>query len=100
LTWAVAGPVAAGPFVGYLLSRTVELPADADDKGNWADAVGTLSLFVEGSLIVLAVSVVASGLRTARVSASRPLPVPDTDHRRLRDAVAVPTSIARDSSAP
>ena len=59
LAWLGALLVAAGPFAGYLLTRSVGLPGDHDDVGNWADPLGTVSLVVEGALILLAVTGVA-----------------------------------------
>jgi hypothetical protein len=53
-TWFVAAGVAAGPFVGYVLSRGPGLPAYTDDKGNWIEPLGVISLLVEAVLFVLA----------------------------------------------
>jgi hypothetical protein len=57
--WISAALVAAGPLVGYLLSRTTGLPQERDDIGNWSDPVGIASLAIEGLLMVLAGYVVA-----------------------------------------
>ena len=62
LTWVTAAAVAAGPLVGYILSRGPGLPDYADDRGNWGEPLGLLSLAVEGSLLI--VSLV--GARLAR----------------------------------
>ena len=46
-----------GTVTGYLLSRTVGVPGDPGvpgDIGNWGYLLGTVSLLVEGSFIVLA----------------------------------------------
>ncbi|MBE7186677.1 hypothetical protein [Jatrophihabitans endophyticus] len=48
--------VGAGPFVGYVLTRTTGLPGDPDDVGNWGDTLGTVSLVVEGVLVLTAVA--------------------------------------------
>jgi hypothetical protein len=53
LAWVAAAAVAAGPFVGYLWSRTVGLPGDAPDVGNWLCTLGMAALFVETSLLAL-----------------------------------------------
>jgi hypothetical protein len=55
--WAAAVLLGAGPMLGYLASRTISLPGDSADVGNWGDWVGTMSLLFEASLIVLAVNV-------------------------------------------
>lgn len=46
----------AGPFVAYVLSRSVGVPGDPGDVGNWGYWVGTVSLFVEAALVTLSVS--------------------------------------------
>ena len=53
LGWAAGILLAAGPFVGYIASRTVGVPGDPSDVGNWGYWVGTVSLFVEAALITL-----------------------------------------------
>jgi hypothetical protein len=53
-TWFVAAGVAAGPFIGYVLSRGPGLPDYTDDKGNWAEPIGVFSLLVEAVLFGLA----------------------------------------------
>lgn len=62
--WLLAIGVAAGPLVGYVLSRGPGLPDYDDDRGNWTEPLGLLSLVVEGVLLILAVAVV---LRSPRV---------------------------------
>ena len=56
LGWAAALLLGTAPLLGYLASRTIGLPGDADDVGNWGDWVGVVSLFLEAGLIVLSVS--------------------------------------------
>jgi hypothetical protein len=56
LAWAGAAALALGPLVGYLLSRTVGLPGDAPDVGNWLDTLGMVSLFVEITVVGLSVT--------------------------------------------
>lgn len=57
-----SGPVllGIGPFVGYLASRTVGLPGDSGDVGNWGYWLGTASLIVEAALIVLSLGMLWS----------------------------------------
>jgi hypothetical protein len=65
--WLAAAALPVFPLVGYVVSRTVGIPGGADDIGNWAEPLGLASLFVEGSLIALAASVLAPGLLEGRV---------------------------------
>jgi hypothetical protein len=57
LGWAAGVLLGAGPFTGYIASRTVGVPGDPGDVGNWGYWVGTVSLFAEAALVVLSVSV-------------------------------------------
>jgi len=52
--WFLAIGVAAGPFVGLILTRTTGLPGAMDDRGNWTETLGLESLIVEGALLVIA----------------------------------------------
>lgn len=54
--WLLAAGVAAGPLLGYVLSRGPGLPGYTDDKGNWTEPIGIISLVVEGLLLLLALS--------------------------------------------
>ena len=54
--WAAGAVLGAGPFIGYVLSRTVGLPGDRGDVGNWGYWVGTVSLFTEAALIILSLT--------------------------------------------
>jgi hypothetical protein len=63
--WGIALGVAAGPLIGYVLSRGPGLPDYSDDKGNWAEPLGVLSLVVELGLLVLAVATLSRTSRTA-----------------------------------
>ena len=60
LGWAAGALLGAGPFTGYLASRTVGLPGDPSDVGNWGYWVGTVSLLVEAALVLLSVSMLAA----------------------------------------
>jgi hypothetical protein len=59
-SWWCALLVGIGPFVGYVLSRTVGLPGDSEDKGNWTEPLGIASLIIEALLIVVAVRSIRS----------------------------------------
>jgi hypothetical protein len=69
LGWAAGVLLGAGPFVAYILSRSVGVPGDPGDVGNWGYWVGTVSLFIEAALVMLSVSM----LLAMRQSRSRDL---------------------------
>jgi hypothetical protein len=51
--WLLTLGVAAGPILGYVLSRGPGLPNYTDDIGNWTEPLGVISLIVEGVLFIL-----------------------------------------------
>jgi len=55
LGWFLGGGAAALTFVGYVLSRSVGLPGDTGDIGNWGEPLGVVSLVVEGLAVALAI---------------------------------------------
>src|ERR1700728_1261935 len=63
--WAAGALLGAGPFAGYLLTRSVSVPGDPGDVGNWGYWVGTVSLFIEAALVVLSVSMLLAHRRSA-----------------------------------
>lgn len=60
LRWSAPILLGIGPFVGYLASRTIGLPGDRGDVGNWGYWLGTASLIVEAALIVLSLGMLWS----------------------------------------
>ena len=64
--WAAAGVLAAATLIGFVLSRTTGLPNAKDDIGNWTEALGLASMFVEGAVIVLAGYALSLGRRERR----------------------------------
>lgn len=52
--WLLGLASSIGPMTGYILSRSVGVPGDPGDVGSWGYLLGTVSLIVEGSLILLA----------------------------------------------
>lgn len=64
-SWLLAAGVAAGPLVGYILSRGPGLPSYTDDKGNWTEPLGVLAIVVEVVLLLLALTALARSRRTA-----------------------------------
>ena len=63
LGWAAGVLLGAGPFIAYIASRTVGVPGDPGDVGNWGYWVGTVSLFIEASIVLLSVSMLRTALR-------------------------------------
>jgi hypothetical protein len=58
--WAAAVLLGTGPFVAYVVSRSVGLPGDHSDVGDWGYWAGTVSLAVEAALIVLSVTMLVA----------------------------------------
>lgn len=56
MAWIGAAALAAGPLLGYVLTRSVGLPGDSEDIGNWLDTLGLASIFVESGVLALAVT--------------------------------------------
>ena len=69
--WAAGALLGAGPFVAYLLSRSVGVPGDPGDIGHWGYWVGTVSLFIEAALVVLSVRMLLALRRSAARSGGR-----------------------------
>ena len=53
LGWAAGALLGTAPFLGYVTSRTVGVPGDSADVGNWGYWLGTVSLIVEAALVIL-----------------------------------------------
>ena len=52
--WAGAAALSVGAILAFVYSRTVGLPASADDIGNWTEPLGLASLFVESAVAAVA----------------------------------------------
>jgi hypothetical protein len=61
--WAAGALLAAGPFIGYVASRSVGVPGDAGDVGNWGDWVGTVALLIEAALFMLSAAMLLATRR-------------------------------------
>lgn len=64
--WILSLGVAAGPILGYVLSRGPGLPDYRDDIGNWAEPLGVLSLVVEGILLAITAATILGTSRQAQ----------------------------------
>lgn len=51
--WQAAALVALSPIGGYLLTRSVAVPFDRDDVGNWLELSALVALFIELSVVAL-----------------------------------------------
>jgi hypothetical protein len=82
LGWAAGVLLGAGPFVGYIASRTVGVPGDSVDVGNWGDWLGTVALIVEAGIVTISLGMLRIGVR--RTPVIWPLtPAADRKGRRL-----------------
>jgi hypothetical protein len=63
LAWIGPALLAAGPLLGYLLTRSVGLPGDSGDIGNWLDSLGLASMFVEAAVLSLSLARLGVGDR-------------------------------------
>ena len=72
-SWALTGLVGLCAAAGYVLTRSLAMPGDADDRGNWLEPLGLASLIIELVIVILAVLALASRRRAAD-SAALPSP--------------------------
>lgn len=59
LRWVAGVLLGAGPFISYVLTRSVGLPGDPGDVGNWGYH-GLVSLFAEAALVTLSAGMLLS----------------------------------------
>jgi hypothetical protein len=52
--WILAAGLGSSTAIAYVLSRSVGLPFDHSDIGNWGDPLGISSLFLEGIVVAAA----------------------------------------------
>jgi hypothetical protein len=71
LGWAAGVLLGIGPFLGYIASRTVGVPGDGVDVGNWGDWVGTVALILEAGIVTISLGMLRAGLQQP-TSVSRP----------------------------
>lgn len=58
--WQFSGLICFSAAAGYILTRSVAVPGDTADRGNWLEPLGVAALFTEGIVIILAVLVLGS----------------------------------------
>jgi len=64
--FALPAALAASAVAAYVLTRTVGLPFDHSDVGNWNDPLGIAALFVEGVTMAAAVYGIVLAARSTR----------------------------------
>ena len=70
LAWEFAGVVCALAAGGYVLTRSVPVPGDAGDAGNWLEPLGMAALITEGLVVIIVALILVSIYRASH--ASRP----------------------------
>jgi len=70
--WGFSGLVCFLAAAGYILTRSVPVPGDTGDRGDWLDPLGVAALFTEGIVTILAVLVLASMATHGRRGTSTP----------------------------
>jgi hypothetical protein len=61
--WLPVAGLGLAVIGGYAFTRMFSTPLDNQDVGNWACTLGMAALFVEGSLVAIAVYAIAHGRR-------------------------------------
>lgn len=51
--WHGGALIAFVPIAGYVLTRSVSVPFDTDDVGNWLEPLGLVALYIELAVLVL-----------------------------------------------
>jgi hypothetical protein len=70
LAWEFAGLVCGLAAGGYILTRSVPVPGDPGDVGNWLEPLGVAALITEVTVVILAAIILAGIYRASH--ASRP----------------------------
>jgi len=86
LGWAAGVLLGAGPFLAYLASRTIGMPGDPSDVGNWGHWVGTVSLLVEAALVALSVTMLLALRHSGRPRPARSGRVEFRDYPRVSNS--------------
>jgi len=88
--WGFSGLVCFLAAAGYILTRSVPVPGDTGDRGDWLDPLGVAALFTEGIVTILAVLVLASMATHGRRGTSTPAG-PQRRDRQRRDRLGPPS---------
>ena len=75
LAWQFGGLICLLTAAGYILTRSVPVPGDPGDVGNWLEPLGLAALITEGIVVIFAGLALVGQTRAARgpaASAGRP----------------------------
>jgi hypothetical protein len=61
--WQFGGLTSAAALGGYILTRSIPVPGDSGDVGNWLEPLGLAAIIAEGVVLILAASILASAHR-------------------------------------
>jgi hypothetical protein len=75
--WTLTAAVAAAPFLGYIVSRSVGLPGATDNIGNWTEPLGLAALFVEFLVMAISLRALVPVRSEARQTVWSPSPLTD-----------------------
>jgi hypothetical protein len=81
-----AAVLAASALAGYVLSRTTGLPNASGDIGNWTEPLGLASLFIEGSVIAVALGAFVRTRGLSEIAAPALAPQDRAVTRRMQTA--------------
>jgi hypothetical protein len=68
LAWPAGGLLCLSAVGGYVLTRSVPIPGDTADVGNWLEPMGVAAIFTELIVVILAAFVLLSLRRAARAA--------------------------------
>ena len=58
--WQFSGLTCLLAAAGYIVTRSLRMPGDTGDHGNWLEPLGLTALFTEGIVAILALLVLVS----------------------------------------
>jgi hypothetical protein len=65
LAWQFGGLLCLSAAAGYILTRSVPVPGDPGDVGNWLEPLGVAALITEAIVVILAAFALFSHARSA-----------------------------------
>jgi hypothetical protein len=88
IAYRTTAAVAGLPIVGYVLSRSIGLPAYTDDRGNWGERLGLVSIAVELALLAISLLVILPPRRRRLADGARRSIAPYGQPRRTTTSQA------------